>query len=40
VNGFFAGTGASHAGLVYQIGTISLLTGGTSNLTGAAALGR
>jgi hypothetical protein len=40
VNGFFAGTGASHAGLVYQIGTIGLLTGVTSNLTGAAALGR
>jgi len=40
VNGFFAGTGATHAGLVYQITTINLTNGATSNLTGAAALGR
>jgi hypothetical protein len=40
VNGFFAGTGATQAGLVYQITTINLTNGATSNLTGAAALGR
>jgi len=40
VNGFFAGTGATHAGIVYQIGVAILPNFTPSTLSGAAALGR
>jgi hypothetical protein len=40
VNGFFSGTGATHAGIVYQIGTVILPNFTPSTLVGAAALGR
>ena len=40
VNGFFAGTGATRAGMLYQISTLNLTTGGALPLTGAAALAR
>jgi hypothetical protein len=37
VNGFFSGTGATHAGLLYQFTGVQ---GGTTTLNGAAAFAR
>jgi len=40
VDGFFSGTGATRAGIAYQIGTVILPNFTPSTLSGAAALGR